>query len=118
LQLSDVTKVKFTTVAEYEPVGVSTPKLVHDEAFRTCKFIEHAPVFWCNFDLDVLKQRPKKCAAERDEMQAIIDAMKDHPRRVTSCIVVYRKGRILIAYFSKPEMVYAISVLFLIQDAF
>jgi hypothetical protein len=102
-QLSDATKVKFTTVEEYEPVGVSAPKLVHDEAFRTHKFIEHAPVFLCDFDLDVLKQRPKKCAAERDEMQAIIDVMKGHPGRVTSCIVVDRKGRVLVQAFDPPH---------------
>lgn len=117
-QLSDATKVKFTTVAEYELVGVSAPELVHEEAFRTCKFIEHVPVFRCDFNLDVLKQQLKKCAAEQYEMQATIDAMKDQPGRVTSCIVVDRKRRILIAYFSKREMVFAISVLFLIQDAF
>ncbi|KAJ7832325.1 hypothetical protein B0H14DRAFT_3871967 [Mycena olivaceomarginata] len=100
-----LTKV-YHSRGEYEPVGVSAPRLVHDEAFRTCKFIEHAPVFRCDFDLDVLKQRPKMCAAERDEMQATIDAMKDQPGRVTSCIVVDRKGRILITYFSKREMVF------------
>ncbi|KAJ6620626.1 hypothetical protein B0H10DRAFT_1945923 [Mycena sp. CBHHK59/15] len=114
--LSDATKVKFTMVPEYEPVGVSAPKLVHDEAFRTRKFIERAPVFWCDFDLDVLKQRPKKCAAEQDEMQTIVDAMKDRPERATSCIVVDRKGHILIAYFSEREMMHSNDICWVFKD--
>ncbi|KAJ7710664.1 hypothetical protein B0H17DRAFT_1123782 [Mycena rosella] len=93
--LADTTRVRFTTVAKYEPVGASAPKLFPDEAFCTCK---------CNFDLDVLKQRPKNRTAKRDKMQATVDAMKEHAGRATSCIVVDRKGRILIAYFSEREM--------------
>ncbi|KAJ7484586.1 hypothetical protein FB451DRAFT_1393121 [Mycena latifolia] len=81
LQLADTTKVRFTTVAEYEPVGASASKLVHDEAFHTRKFIENAPVFRCDFDLDVLKQQPKNRTAERDQMQATVDAMKEYAGR-------------------------------------
>ncbi|KAJ7201411.1 hypothetical protein GGX14DRAFT_400171 [Mycena pura] len=101
-RLPNKTKVKFTTVSEYEPLEKMEARLLREQEFVTRKFIKNAPVFRCKFALEELKNRPRN-ATEWAEMQKLADRMTDEPGRVTLCIIVDRNGEVLVAYCSQWE---------------